>query len=89
MSSSSGGVSTGTVIFIVFFILKLCHVINWSWIWIFAPIWIPLLLIGIVFFIVWSSICISDYLKSRRITKQMLADSEIRLRESNMLEKKL
>jgi hypothetical protein len=25
---------------IVFIVLKLCHVIDWPWIWVLAPIWI-------------------------------------------------
>lgn len=29
---------------ISFIILKLCHVINWSWIWVFAPLWMSILL---------------------------------------------
>ena len=27
---------------IVFVTLKLCKVITWSWIWVLAPLWIPL-----------------------------------------------
>lgn len=26
---------------IVFIILKLMHVIEWSWLWVLSPIWIP------------------------------------------------
>ena len=29
------------ILFIVFLILKLTNVINWSWWWITAPLWIP------------------------------------------------
>ena len=35
------GFSLGTVLFIVFFILKLTNVIDWSWWWVTAPLWIP------------------------------------------------
>ena len=31
----------GFTISIIFLILKLTHVIDWAWIWIFAPVWIP------------------------------------------------
>lgn len=34
-----GGISTATVLFIVFLVLKLCGVISWSWWWITAPLW--------------------------------------------------
>lgn len=33
------------ILAIVFIILKLCGVINWSWVWVLSPIWIVLLLI--------------------------------------------
>ena len=42
------------ILFIVFLVLKLTNVINWSWLWVTAPLWIPvsialvLLLIAIV-----------------------------------------
>jgi hypothetical protein len=26
---------------IAFIVLKLCHVISWSWWWVLAPVWIP------------------------------------------------
>lgn len=29
----------GTLLFIVFLILKLCKVIDWSWWWVTAPLW--------------------------------------------------
>lgn len=28
---------------IAFIVLRLCHVITWSWLWVLSPIWIPLL----------------------------------------------
>ena len=37
------------LIFLVFLILKLCKVIEWSWWWVTAPLWIPL---GIVIVII-------------------------------------
>lgn len=35
-----GGI--GTILAIVFMVLKLTGHIDWPWVWIFAPIWIPL-----------------------------------------------
>lgn len=43
-----------TLLFITFLILKLTHVINWSWLWVTSPIWIPLTLTLILFLIVWT-----------------------------------
>lgn len=50
-SSKSGGISFGGLLTIVFIILKLCGVINWSWIWVLSPIWIGVALI-IIFSII-------------------------------------
>ena len=36
------GIGLGTILAIVFPVLKLCGVISWSWWWVFAPIWIPI-----------------------------------------------
>ena len=45
----SYGVSLSTVLFVVFLVLKLCNVIDWSWWWVTAPLWIPAgLAIGIL-----------------------------------------
>ena len=35
-----GGI--GTILAIIFMVLKLTGNIDWPWVWIFAPIWIPL-----------------------------------------------
>lgn len=46
------GVSIGDVVLIVFIILKLCKVINWSWFWVLSPLWISLILYIIVVIII-------------------------------------
>jgi hypothetical protein len=35
-----GGI--GTILAIIFMVLKLTGNIDWPWVWVFAPIWIPL-----------------------------------------------
>ena len=35
-------------LFLLFLVLKLCNVITWSWWWVTAPLWIPLLLVLII-----------------------------------------
>lgn len=59
ISISIGGGFSGALT-IAFIILKLCHVIDWSWVWVLSPLWISasiivlvlvLLIILIVFFI--------------------------------------
>lgn len=46
-SSSSGGIGFFGLLTVVFITLKLLGKIDWSWWWVLAPAWIPLL-IGIV-----------------------------------------
>ena len=40
-NNKSGGIGFCGLLTIAFIVLKLCKVINWSWIWVFSPIWIP------------------------------------------------
>jgi hypothetical protein len=30
---------------VAFIVLKLCGVINWKWLWVLAPIWIPFVVV--------------------------------------------
>jgi hypothetical protein len=50
-NSSSNGIGLGTILFLIFLTLKLTNTIDWSWWWIFSPLWIPLLVIGVLGFI--------------------------------------
>jgi hypothetical protein len=47
-SSSSGGIGFCSLLTILFIGLKLTHVIDWSWWWVLSPIWIPLVILGVV-----------------------------------------
>jgi hypothetical protein len=38
-SAASGGIGFSGLLTIVFIVLKLCHVIDWSWWWVLSPIW--------------------------------------------------
>lgn len=51
-SENSGGTGFFGILFIVFLILKLTDVIDWSWWWITAPLW-GLVVIFIVGFLIW------------------------------------
>ena len=47
-------ISLSIILFIIFLILKLTHVIDWSWWWITSPLWIGAILaiIALVIFLV-------------------------------------
>jgi hypothetical protein len=51
----SGGMSFSSVLALIFIVLKLCGVINWSWVWVLSPIWITLIIgliaIGVIYLI--------------------------------------
>lgn len=40
----SSGIGFCGLLTIVFIVLKLLKVINWSWLWVLAPIWIPIII---------------------------------------------
>jgi fatty acid desaturase len=44
MDNNNGAMKFCDVLLIVFVVLKLVGVINWSWWWVLAPFWIPFLL---------------------------------------------
>lgn len=48
MKDNQGTINTGIgfteLLQIAFIVLKLCKVINWSWLWVLAPLWISLVL---------------------------------------------
>ncbi len=47
-SSSSSGIGFTGLLTVAFIVLKLCHVINWSWWWVLSPIWIAILIVIII-----------------------------------------
>lgn len=47
----TSGMGLGTLLTIIFVVLKLVGVISWGWIWVLAPLWISFAL-GIVIFII-------------------------------------
>lgn len=54
-TNGTNGLSFSTVLFFIFLVLKLCGVINWSWVLVFAPLWLPIIIFigvtGIMFLI--------------------------------------
>jgi hypothetical protein len=46
--TTSTSISLGTILFVVFLVMKLAKigdVANWSWWWVTAPLWIPVVLV--------------------------------------------
>jgi len=51
-NSSSGGVGIAGPLLVLFIGLKLGHVIAWSWWWVLAPLWLPLLIVAAAFLVI-------------------------------------
>lgn len=50
--SGSGGIGFTGLLQVAFIILKLCHVIDWSWWWVLAPTWISYLILVIILIVI-------------------------------------
>lgn len=57
-SSSSGGVGVASLLGVAFVVLKLTHFVDWPWLWVLAPFWIPfvsalvvLVVLGVIFLV--------------------------------------
>lgn len=50
-NSTSGGIGFTSLLTILFITLKLCHVIEWSWLWVLAPLWISTIFVLIIIII--------------------------------------
>lgn len=52
VSASGGGVSFIGILTIVFIVLKLTGVIEWTWIWVLSPIWISMSVVIVILFLI-------------------------------------
>ena len=51
-NNTSNGLGLGTILFLIFMILKLTGYITWSWWYVTLPLWGPLLLVLVIMGIV-------------------------------------
>lgn len=64
-SAAGGGIGFVGLLTLVFIVLKLCGVINWSWWWVLSPLWISVGLVIAVLLII-GIICLIAYFVQRR-----------------------
>lgn len=50
-STRNGGITIWGILGIVFIVLKLCGVIEWSWLWVLCPFWAGAVLAIVIFVI--------------------------------------
>lgn len=65
-SPSAGGIGFVGALTVAFVVLKLCHVITWSWLWVLSPVWILASVIAAVNLIAWSFVGIVGWILSRK-----------------------
>lgn len=51
---------------LLFIALKLCSVINWSWLWVLAPLWIPFAFTGFLLLVVGIWWCYNEVKNERK-----------------------
>ena len=56
----SGAISFSGLLTIAFIVLKLCKVITWKWVWVLAPLWIPVSLWVFALIIILTVLFIKD-----------------------------
>jgi len=76
-SKGSSGTPLMTVVLIVFVILKLTDNVQWDWVWVLSPFWIPALA-AVCIFAVWAPIWIVKAARGRRQRNERLRTWETR-----------
>lgn len=57
---NSTGIGLSGLLGVAFIVLKLTHVIAWSWLWVLAPFWIPLAILLLVLGIIGIGLLVSN-----------------------------
>jgi hypothetical protein len=63
-NNNGGGMGLGTILFLIFLVLKLTNYIDWSWWWVSAPLWVTAILY------IFIAIIMATYLQKRRGIKK-------------------
>ncbi len=69
-SSSSAGIGFTGLLTVAFVVLKLCHVINWSWWWVLSPIWISVLITLAVLAVVATYAVVAELKGKKRLDRK-------------------
>lgn len=72
-NTGSCGLNFYHALTVAFIVLKLCGVIDWSWLWVLSPLWIPIAIVAVILAVLsgagavgWIIIAIQEWLKKRR-----------------------
>ena len=75
-SSTGGGIGFCGLLAIVFITLKLLKVIDWSWLWVLSPIWIPTALAIVVLLVILVIYLIKSYKRKKKYEERRKARNE-------------
>lgn len=59
------GLGLSSVLTIIFVVLKLCGLIDWSWLWVLSPTWISIGLTVVLILILFVCVKISNWMDKR------------------------
>jgi hypothetical protein len=48
----SGGIGFFGALALLLIGLKLCHVIDWSWVWVLSPLWLPITILMVIMIVI-------------------------------------
>lgn len=69
-NSSTRGLGLGGVLGVVFIVLKLVGVIDWSWWWVLSPFWISFGLTVLILLVAVVIVAIREVIKNKRRSKK-------------------
>lgn len=75
-NNSTGGVTTAGLLGVLFIGLKLGHVIDWPWLWVLAPFWIPvavMLALGLVAAVILGLVKVGENIAGKKAEKRRQA----------------
>lgn len=70
MKESSGGIGVVGLLGVVFVTLKLCGVIDWSWLWVLAPFWVGLAVMVAIVLVVLVIAFLREWALDRRLARR-------------------
>ena len=69
-NTTSGGLGLGGVLGVVFIVLKLVGVIDWSWWWVLSPFWSSFGLTVLILLVAVVIVAIREVIKNKRRSKK-------------------
>lgn len=60
---AGGGITLTGLLLVAFIVLKLCGVIAWPWVWVLAPLWIPIAVVAVVFLVSIIAFILTGFMK--------------------------